>query len=104
EPPVLLRLAVFAAPWPGPVSIGRSFDGLSFERISLALAPAVVGETLDDLPAGPTSRWDWASRARVRLYGGALASVSDTQVLNGANAAAWQRPDGAWEVLRSVNA
>ena len=37
EPPVLLRLAVFADPWPGPVSIGRSFDGLSFERIALAL-------------------------------------------------------------------
>jgi hypothetical protein len=104
EPPVLLRLAVFAQPWPGPVAIWRSFDGLSFERIALALAPATVGVTLDDLAAGPTSRWDWASRARVQVYGGALAAASEAQVLNGANAAAVQRPDSAWEVLQFSNA
>jgi hypothetical protein len=40
----------------------------------------------------------------VRLSGGALASVSDDQVLNGANAAAVQRSDGAWEVLQFANA
>jgi hypothetical protein len=104
EPPVLLRLAIFAHPWPGPVAIWRSFDGLTYERIAVALAPAIVGETLDDLAAGPTSRWDWASRARVQLYGGALAAASEAQVLNGANAAAVQRPDGAWEVLQFSNA
>jgi hypothetical protein len=103
-PPVLLRLAVFANPWPGPVAIWRSFDGLTYERIAIALAPSIVGETLDNLPAGPTSRWDWASRARVTLYGGALTAASETQVLNGANAAAVQRPDGAWEVLQFTNA
>jgi len=40
----------------------------------------------------------------VRLYGGALASVSDSGLLGGANAAAVQRPDGAWEVLQFANA
>jgi hypothetical protein len=70
----------------------------------LALAPAIIGETLDDLAAGPTSRFDWASRARVKLYGGALTAVSESQVLNGANAAAVQGPDGAWEVLQFANA
>jgi hypothetical protein len=35
----------------------------------------------------------------VNLHGGALASASDAQVLNGANVAAVQRPDGAWEIL-----
>jgi hypothetical protein len=104
DPPILLRLAVFAQPWPGPVAIWRSFDGLTYERIALALTPATVGETLDDLPAGPTSRWDWASRARVQIYGGALAAVPEAQVLNGANAAAVQRPDGAWEVLQFTGA
>jgi hypothetical protein len=84
--------------------IWRSFDGLTFERVALAIAPATVGETLDDLPAGPTSRWDWASSIRVQLYGGALAAVSEAQVLNGANAAAVQRSDGAWEVLQFANA
>jgi GTA TIM-barrel-like domain/Putative phage tail protein len=104
EPPVLARLAVFANPWPGPISIGSSFDGVSYQPIALVLAPAVIGVTLDDLAAGPASRWDWASSTRVRLYGGALVSVTDTQVLNGANAAAVQRSDGAWEVLQFANA
>ena len=99
------RVAVFADPWPGPVAIWRSGDGLSFERAALALAPSIVGETLDDLPAGPTSRHRIAcNRVRVRLYGGALASVSDSALLGGANAAAVQRPDGAWEVLQFANA
>jgi len=104
EPPILLRVAIFADPWPGPVAIWRSFDGLSFEPIALAVVPSIVGETLDDLPAGPTSRWDRAGRVRVRLYGGALASATDTQVRNGANAAALRRPDGAWEVLQFASA
>ena len=63
-----------------------------------------MGETLDDLAAGPTSRWDKVATARVKLYGGALASASDLRVLSGANAAAVQRPDGAWEILQFANA
>jgi hypothetical protein len=104
DPPVLARVAVFADPWPGPVAIWRSADGLSFERVALALAPSIVGETLDPLPRGPTSRWDRVNSVRVRLYGGALVSVSDSLVLGGANAAALQRPDGAWEVVQFANA
>ncbi len=104
DPPILTRLAIFAEPWPGPVAIWRSADGLSFERLGVVLAPAVVGETLDDLPRGPTSRWDNMGRIRVRLYGGALASMSDNLVLGGANVAAVRRSDGAWEVLQFARA
>jgi len=104
EPPVLARIAVFADPWPGPVAVWRSADGLSYERAALALAPAIIGETLDELQIGPAGRFDDVSRARVQLYGGALASVSDSVLLGGGNAAAVQRPDGAWEVLQFANA
>jgi len=104
EPPVLTRIAVFADPWPGPVAVWRSADGLTYERAALVLAPALAGETLDEMKIGPTSRFDNASRVRVRLYGGALASVSDSVLLGGANVAAVRRPDGAWEVLQFANA
>ena len=104
EPPVLVHLAVFADPWPGPVAVWRSFDGTSYEQAALVPAPAIMGETLDALPAGPAGRWDGRGRTRVRLAGGALASVSDMAVLGGANAAAVQRPDGAWEVLQFARA
>jgi GTA TIM-barrel-like domain/Putative phage tail protein len=102
-PPVLARLAVFAAPWPGTEAVWSSSDGESFRRAGFALAPTAIGETLDDLPAGPTARWHNAG-FRVQLYGGALASVSDDAVFSGANAAAVQRADGAWEVIQFANA
>ncbi|HEX3708582.1 MAG TPA: glycoside hydrolase/phage tail family protein, partial [Pseudolabrys sp.] len=103
QPTVLARLAVFADPWPGAVSVWASSDGLSYGRAALALAPATVGVTLDDLAAGPTARWQDAS-LRVQLYGGALSSVSDSALFSGANAAAVQRADGAWEVIQFSNA
>ena len=102
--PVLTRVAVFADPWPGPVAIWRSGDGLGFQRAAMALAPSVAGETLDVLPAGPTRGIDHFNRVRVRLYGGALVSVSDNVLSGGVNAAAVQRTDGAWEVLQFANA
>ncbi|MGA8956645.1 MAG: hypothetical protein WB503_14740, partial [Pseudolabrys sp.] len=66
-------------------------------------APSTVGQTLDDLQTGPTARWHRAS-FRVQLYGGTLNSVSDNAVFGGANAAAIQRADGAWEVIQFANA
>jgi hypothetical protein len=103
EPPVLTRLAVFADPWPGAVAVFASSDGLSFQQTALALAPSIMGETLDDLPRGPTSRWS-RHRVRVQLYGGELASVSDAALFGGANAAAVRGPDGNWEVLQFAQA
>src|SRR4029077_11322817 len=105
ESPVTAHLAVYADPWPGAVAVWRSLDdGASYQPFALVAAPAIMGETLDDLPVGPASRWDKVARTRVQLYGGALASASDLRVLSGANAAALQRPDGAWELLQFANA
>jgi hypothetical protein len=69
----------------------------------MALAPSIVGQTLDDLPAGPTARWQPAS-FRVQLYGGALAAVADSALFAGANAAAVQHTGGGWEVLQFAGA
>jgi hypothetical protein len=98
--PVLLRAAIVASPWPGPVAVWRSFEGASFERAAIAMAPATAGETLDPVPAGPTGRFDRHSKFRVCLYRGTLASVSDAAVLAGANAAALVQPDGSAEVVQ----
>jgi hypothetical protein len=103
-PVVLTRLAIAANPWPGSVAIWQSSDGASFEVAAVAAAPCAIGETLDDLLPGPTARWDRASSVRVKLYGGALASISDSKVLEGGNAAAVQNADGAWEILQFANA
>lgn len=103
QPVPLARLAVFADPWPGPVAVWASSDGASYSRVAMALAPSIMGETIDALVAGPTARWHGAS-FRVQLYGGVLASVSDAAVLAGANLAAVQHADGGWEVLQFAHA
>lgn len=99
SPAVLSRLAIFAAPWPGAVAVWASQDGASYSRAALAPAPCVIGETLDDLPQGPTARWHRAS-VRVRIHGGALSSASDLAVFAGANAAALRNAAGQWEVIQ----
>lgn len=104
EPVVLTRAAIFADPWPGPVAIWRSRDGSSFDLAAVATAPAIVGELLDPLPRGPLALFDDANRFRVRLFGGALAAISDDALLGGANLAALQRPDGTCEVIQFANA
>lgn len=88
-----------ASPWPGAEAIWRAAGG-SFERIALAAVPAVVGRTLDDLSAGPASRWDYANGVRVQLAAGALSSADDLRIFGGANVAALRRADGAWEIFQ----
>ncbi|NVO17971.1 MAG: glycoside hydrolase/phage tail family protein [Rhodoplanes sp.] len=102
--PVLARIAVLADPWPGPMAVWRSFDGATFERIAVVAAPAVIGETLDPVPAGPTGRFDRTMGFRVKLHGGALAAVSDAALLAGANAAVLQQADGTCEVFQFATA
>lgn len=103
QPVPLMRMAVSAEPWPGALAVWASGDGASFSRVALAQARATMGETLDALPSGPTARWHKA-KFRVRLFGGALASASDTAVLAGSNVAALRNADGQWEVIQFANA
>lgn len=103
-PDVLTRLAVFANPWPGVMTVWTSPDGAGFRVAATASVRAITGETLDVLPSGPAGRWDRANSFRVRLYGGALSSLSDARVLDGGNAAALRNADGAWEIIQFANA
>jgi hypothetical protein len=96
--PALQLFAVQASPWPGAEAIWRASGG-SYERIALATVPAIVGQTLDALPSGPASRWDFGNSFRVKLASGALSSAEELKILGGANVAAIRR-GGAWEVLQ----
>jgi hypothetical protein len=102
-PNVLTRLALSANPWPGSVAVYASPDGMSYQFAAVAAAPCVTGTTLDPLPSGPMARWDRGNAFRVRLFGGALASLSDAAVLSGGNAAAL-RTEGGWEILQFASA
>ncbi len=96
-------LAASAAPWaPQDVWAGASTSSLT-TRARLA-DPSIVGVTLSDLPAGPRFRFDRATRLVVRVEGGPLASVCESDVLDGANALAVRGAGGEWEVLQFADA
>lgn len=92
--------AALKSPWPGAVALYGSPEAAGYRLRGVAAAPAILGETIDGLPAGPLSRIDYASRLRVRVAGGELHSVSRLQMLAGANAAAVRNMAGEWEVLQ----
>lgn len=103
DPPALQHVAVFADPWPGPMTIWRK-EGEGFSFLRMVEQPALVGETLSELGPGVTARFDHANTLDVRLARGALASVDPAQALAGRTALAVQGGDGAWEVLAFADA
>ncbi len=100
EVPYAGAVAAFGDPWPGGVAFFRSPSTSGYALKVLATTRAVLGVTDADFGAGPTSRWDDGNTLRVVLSDGELASAEDLIVLDGANYAAVQNPDGDWEVLQ----
>jgi hypothetical protein len=99
QPPPLLSLAAFAAPWPGALAIWRADEAGLFDLDGFVEAPSIVGETLAALPPGPLWRTDRRNVLEVRLRGGVLSSVSPEAALAGANALALVGSDGAIELV-----
>lgn len=104
DPPGLLWLAAYADPWPEALTVWRSTDGSSFAAVASVPLRALIGVTTTTLASGPLWRWDEGEGVEVRLAGGALASLSDAAVLEGANALAFEGPDGAWEIIAAARA
>ena len=95
---VLQYLAVFADPWPGAMAVWRGSGG-SFAVERTITRCAIIGDTRDQLSPGPVGRMDRGASLRVSVRGGALSSVSERQMLAGANVGALRGADGAWEIF-----
>ncbi|MDQ0509753.1 NlpC/P60 family putative phage cell wall peptidase [Angulomicrobium amanitiforme] len=104
SPTALSWLAAFASPWPGAMAVWRQVDGASFERVATLAAPAVMGETLNELAPGAPWRWHHGPVLEVELYGGLLAAASAEAVLGGANGLVLLAPDGSVELLQFMEA
>ncbi|WP_321341775.1 glycoside hydrolase/phage tail family protein [Breoghania sp.] len=100
EPTAAFRAAAFARPWLGGMALWRSASGEGFEAVAEITQPATMGELSSTLYPGPTGRWDRVNAIDVQLYGGALSSHAELDVLAGANVAAIRADDGGWEVLQ----
>jgi hypothetical protein len=104
QPPPLLLLAAFAAPWPGALAIWRADEAGLFQPDGFVEALSIVGETLTALPPGPLWRTDRGAVLEVRLRGGILSSVPAEAALAGANALALIGQDGEIEIVTVAQA
>ncbi|MEO0798170.1 MAG: glycoside hydrolase/phage tail family protein [Pseudomonadota bacterium] len=104
EPEGAAYIAAGQSPWPGSLAILKSASGVQYTQVGAISAPATMGVLLSDLAAGPLWRWDHGNGVEVQLTSGALQSLPDEVVLDGANVAAVQTETGAWEVLQFARA
>jgi len=105
EVPHAPHIAAFSEPWPGGVAVYTSPTENGFTLKQTLSSAAIMGETLTPLFAASPSRWDRGDALQVQIYGGALASVTDADVLNGANAIAiGDGTSDTWEVFQFAEA
>lgn len=89
--------------WGGAV-LSRSDDGGKTYGLVNAFTPprSIVGSAINTLSAHPGTLIDKASILNLRLVSGTLASVTETQMLNGSNHFAYGS-DGKWEIIAAQN-
>lgn len=96
-------LAASGDPWPGRVAVYSAGADYGY-RLNMTLArSAVVGELSTPLVKATAGLWQRSS-VRVKLASGFLASMPESDVLNGANRAALRDAVGDWEVFQFCNA
>lgn len=97
-------IAAAKEPWPGAIAVFASPTTAGFTLKSLVQFASVLGETLDEFPPGPVGVFDRATRCRVEIGAGELASATPEALFSGANTAAIRNADGAWEVFQYATA
>ncbi len=92
--------ACSAKPWPGRLNLFRKTGESAFSLERQIDSPGVIGALTAPLAEGPLCVFDRSNTLHVRLFGGALASVSEAEMLGGANAAAIGSPGTGWEIVQ----
>ena len=92
-------VAASADPWPGLVVVARSYDEtVAFAASASLPVPATIGETV--APLSPGNPWTYtAGPLDVQVFGGSLVSLSEAEILGGANTIGIEHPTG-WEVIQ----
>ncbi len=96
-------LCGYLSSWPGGVLSRTDDAGQTWTTIQGFTAPgSVIGSASNAIGAGRTDLIDKASVLTVHLASGALASVSEAQMLSGANHFAYGE-HGRWEIIAAQN-
>lgn len=104
EVPYAPHLAVVGRPWPGSVAVYSSDADVGYALNRTIAAQSIIGVTETALSGTVAGFYDRGAPLRVRISG-ALSSVAEAQLLNGANLMAIG--DGTaenWELFQFANA
>jgi hypothetical protein len=93
-------IACFSRPWPGTLNLFRKSGDGGFVLERTLEAPATMGRLLAPLPRGPVALFDRANAVEVKLLAGALVSVSESEMLGGANVLAIGSEASGWEIVQ----
>ncbi|MCV3240029.1 phage tail protein [Mesorhizobium sp. ZC-5] len=99
QPHQQFRVAVWNRAWRSQMVFASPEDSGFVQRASVGVA-ATIGRLVDPLGAGFEGRIDRTGTITVKLFDGELASVSQLQLLNGANVAAIRSAIGVWELVQ----
>lgn len=96
-------LSGYLSGWPGGILSRTDDSGQTWTAIQGFTAPgSVIGSAINAIGPGRTDLIDKASTLTVSLASGALASVSEAQMLSGANHFAYGE-HGQWEIIAAQN-
>jgi len=105
EVPHAPHLAVAAQPWPGAVAIYSSDQDAGYGLNGQQFAASTLGQTLSTLDKAGHGLWDRGPALRVKINDGVLSSVSQDQLLNGANLlAVGDGTTSNWELIQFMSA
>ncbi|HEX9597272.1 MAG TPA: phage tail protein, partial [Anaerolineales bacterium] len=97
-------IAAQANPWPGRLALLKRSGASSFDFNRFIEAQATMGTLVTSLVAGPLFVFDRATSFDVTLKYGALSSVSEAEVLGGANIAAIGDAATGFEIIQFASA
>ena len=97
-------VAAQASPWPGTLAVVKKTSVASFVLNTLLGQQATMGTSLTSLATGLEARVDFNQSIDVLMKSGTLSSISNDQLLNGGNLAAFGTPDTGFELIQFQNA
>ncbi|MEP5760621.1 MAG: glycoside hydrolase/phage tail family protein [Litoreibacter sp.] len=101
EDPYAPYVATSASPWPGAAAVYGATEDSDYVLNSVLERNATQGATLNELSYAPNGLWDRGEGLDVKIGSGALSSVPQSAVLNGANVCAiGDGSIGNWEILQ----
>jgi hypothetical protein len=97
-------IAAQATPWPGRLALMKQIGASAFALNRLIEARATMGSLTAPRGGGPQFVFDRGNDITVQLTAGALASISEAELLGGANAAAIGDAATGFEIVQFMTA